>query len=124
VDGVLSVGLAHAPVRCSAIELLQFDPLPGKTCGTYMASYISSFGGYLVNDDAGKACAYCPLSSTDQFLQYVDARYERRWMNFGVMWVYVVFNIVGALVFYWAVRVPRRTKEEKEGDHKNGGAEK
>lgn len=65
-------------------------------------------------DPAAIVCEYCPVDSTDQFLNYVDARYEHRWMDLGVLWIYVVFNIVAALGFYWLVRVPKRMKEVRE----------
>lgn len=35
-------------------------------------------------------------------------------LSFGLMWVYIIFNIFGALVLYWLVRVPKKAKAEKE----------
>ena len=58
------------------------------------------------------------LDSTNQFLESISSSYDHRWRNFGLLWVYIIFNAVMALVLYWAVRVPkgvkRATKEVKQ----------
>jgi ATP-binding cassette, subfamily G (WHITE), member 2, PDR len=38
---------------------------------------------------------------------------EDRWRNFGILWVYIIFNICGALFLYWLTRVPKDNKKEK-----------
>ncbi|PLN79457.1 putative multidrug resistance ABC transporter [Aspergillus taichungensis] len=60
-------------VTCAANEYLHFDPLNG-TCGDYMKPYQSIMGGY------------CPISDTNVYLA----------SNFGIMWVFIVFNIFAA----------------------------
>ena len=109
VGAILSVGLANAHVRCSNIELLHFDPMPGNTCKEYMSSFIQTSMGYLTNPDASEGCAYCPLDSADDFLRSYGIKYEDRWRNFGIMWAFVVFNIAGAFFLYWLVRVPKKS---------------
>ncbi|KAH9210215.1 putative ABC transporter [Leptodontidium sp. 2 PMI_412] len=111
VSGILSTSLTNVPVECSAIELLRFDPLQGQTCGAYMSEYIQTAGGYIVDTAATSNCAYCPLSNTDAFLKLVHSEYSERWRNFGILWVYVLANIIGALFFYWLVRVPKKSKK-------------
>jgi flagellar biosynthesis/type III secretory pathway M-ring protein FliF/YscJ len=37
----------------------------------------------------------------------------RRWRNFGLLWVYVVFNIFAAVFFYWLARVPKNKGKEQ-----------
>lgn len=32
---------------------------------------------------------------------------EDTWRDFGLMWVYIAFNIPGAEFIYWLVRVPK-----------------
>lgn len=75
-----------------------------------MQDYISMAGGFLRNVDAREQCQYCQLDSTDQFLRSIDASWDTRWRDFGLVWVYVVFNIVGAISFYWLFRVPKGKK--------------
>jgi ABC-type multidrug transport system permease subunit len=107
VSAILSVALANAPVECSSIELLHFDLIPGTTCGSYMNSYISASGGYLTNPDNTADCDYCLIT----FLKAVDSIYNERWRNFGIMWVYVVINVAGALFLYRLIRVPKKSKK-------------
>ncbi|KAH7327322.1 multidrug resistance protein CDR1 [Rhexocercosporidium sp. MPI-PUGE-AT-0058] len=118
VSGIMSTSLTNVPVQCSSIELLRFDPIQGQTCGAYMSDYIRTAGGYIVDTGATSNCAYCPLSNTDAFLKLVHSEYSERWRNFGILWVYVLINIIGALFFYWLVRVPKKGKKSqiKAGD--------
>ncbi|KAH8650531.1 ABC transporter CDR4 [Tricladium varicosporioides] len=110
VSAVLSVSFANAPVRCSPIELLHFDPLPGTTCGAYMKSYINYAGGYLTNPNAMSACSFCPLDNTNSFLSKLGIHYADRWKNFWILWIFVFFNIFAAIFLYWLVRVPKKNK--------------
>jgi len=111
ISAILSVGLANAPVRCSKIELLNFDPLPGTKCGTYLESYITAAGGYVTNSDATSACSFCPVAKTDDFLKSLRIYYNERWRNFGIMWIYVVFNVSAAVFLYWLFRLPKKSKK-------------
>ena len=113
VSGILSTSLTNVPVECSEVELLRFEPLPEQTCDTYMSEYIQTAGGYVANPEATSSCEYCPLSNTDAFLKLVHNEYSERWRNFGILWVYVLVNIIGALLFYWLVRVPKKTKKSQ-----------
>ena len=71
-------------------------------------------GGYLQNPNVTSDCSFCSLSDSNSFLASVNSHYSDRWRNFGLMWVYIVFNIFAAIGMYWLVRVPRKTKEDKE----------
>jgi ATP-binding cassette, subfamily G (WHITE), member 2, PDR len=39
---------------------------------------------------------------------------DERWRNFGIMWLFIVFNVAGALFLYWLTRVPKKSKTEKK----------
>jgi ATP-binding cassette subfamily G (WHITE) protein 2 (PDR) len=114
VSGMMSTGLANTKVVCSNIEYLHFDPPSGETCGTYMSDYIKMAGGYLLNENATSACSFCSVEDTNVFLATVSSKYSERWRNFGLMWVFIGFNILGAIFMYWLVRVPKVKKEKKE----------
>jgi ATP-binding cassette subfamily G (WHITE) protein 2 (PDR) len=113
VSGMLSVGLANTAVRCAPNEYLKFEPLSG-TCGEYIEAYKSTLGGYMEDEFATSNCRFCPVSDTNVFLVQVSSKFEDAWRNFGLMWVYIVFNIVAALFLYWLVRVPKVKKEKAE----------
>ncbi|KUJ09554.1 putative ABC transporter [Mollisia scopiformis] len=107
VSAVLSTGLANAPVTCSSIELLHFEPLANTTCSSYLSSYLETAGGYLANPSATSDCSYCPLKDTNAFLSLLSSSYDTRWRDFGLLWVYVVVNIALAMFWYWLARVPK-----------------
>lgn len=109
VDGMISIGLANAPVVCDAIEFLKFAPPSGVQCGTYMEPWISRTGGYLspTSVHSTTACEFCSISDTNSYLHSVNSNYSNRWRNFGLQWVYIVVNIAGAMLLYWLTRVPK-----------------
>jgi ATP-binding cassette subfamily G (WHITE) protein 2 (PDR) len=115
VDGMLSVGIANTKVVCASNELRQFQAPAGVTCGAYMESYIQTAMGYLTEPEAMGTCNYCALSSTNQFLSAVSSSYTHRWRNFGILWVFIIFNAGMAVLLYWLARVPKKeSKREKK----------
>jgi len=114
VAGVLSSAVGNAKVVCADNELLSFQPTNGSSCGEYLEAYIQSAGGYLVNAKASKDCSFCPVSETNQYLDTISIYYEDRWRNFGILWSYVIFNTVGALVIYYWARVPKKSAIQKQ----------
>jgi ABC-type multidrug transport system permease subunit len=108
IGGLLSTGIANAEVHCASFEIRTIhQPPSGQTCGQYLQEYISFSDSALYNPSASKNCEICSLSNTDQFLATIDVFYSQRWRNFGLMWVYIIFNVFGAVVLYWALRVPK-----------------
>lgn len=115
VEGMLSVGVANTEVVCAANEYLTFNPPSMRTCGEYMEPYISSVGaGYLLDPNATTDCQFCQLSSTNSFLAGVSSNYDNRWRDFGLLWVFIIFNAVAAVFFYWLGRVPKKVKKSKK----------
>ncbi|KAH8172967.1 ABC-2 type transporter domain-containing protein [Sarocladium implicatum] len=109
VGGMLSAGVSNAFITCAENEYLHFDPI-NETCGQYMQPYMSQLGGYLEDEAATSNCSFCPLQSTNVFLEGVSSSYEDYWRNFGIMWVFVGFNVLAACGLYWLTRVPRAKK--------------
>lgn len=124
VSGMLSTAVARAPVHCSKVEFLPITAPDGQTCMEYLSPYMygdesknqSAFGGYLKNESAVSNCEFCSMNSTDVFLSSVNADYDDRWRNFGLLWAYIVFNICGALVVYWLARMPKKGLFKKKED--------
>jgi ABC-type multidrug transport system permease subunit len=113
VDGMLSTGLANTLIECQARELLHFEPAGGLSCGEYLGSYMSAAGGYLVDENATNDCQFCSVKYTNVLLEQLGSNYSRRWRNWGLLQVYIVFNIFGALGLYWLARVPKNTGKEQ-----------
>ena len=114
VSGMLSVGLANAHISCSKEELLHFSPPSLSTCSTYLAPYTKILGGYLTPDSMNSTteCVFCSGSETNIFLKSVSSEYGDRWRNFGILWVYVLVNVAGAVGLYWLARVPKGKREK------------
>lgn len=110
VSAMLSTGVSGTTATCDSIEYLHFSPPPNETCASYMREFIGMAGGYLQNPAATDKCAYCSVSSTDTFLLSVSSEYKDAWRNFGLMWVFIIFNIFGAVFIYWLSRVPKKQK--------------
>lgn len=125
IDGMLSTAVAHTNVVCAKNEYLTITPPSGQTCGDFMRSYINANGGYLQNVNATTDCSFCQISSTDTFLSSVSSHPRYMWRNFGLLWAYIAFNIAGAILLYWLVRVPKnRGKGKKENLDPSGSEEK
>ena len=119
VSSMLSVGVANTLVVCSDVEILRMEPpRPGQTCGEYLGPFTNATGGYVSNPTDTSNCGLCPVGNTNVFLQQVNANYEDRWRNFGILWAYVMFNAAMAVFLYWLARVPKNKKKDKVGGAK------
>lgn len=116
VSAILSTAVANTNAVCAQNEYVTFPPPLGMTCGDYMQKYIDQAGGYLLDKKANSTCRYCTIGDTNVFLAGVKSHYGDRWRNFGLLWVYIIFNIFAALALYWLLRVPKNKgkKEKKE----------
>ncbi|KAH8805062.1 ABC transporter CDR4 [Xylogone sp. PMI_703] len=110
IESMLATGVRDTTVICAENELLRFNPPSGQTCGNYMERYIASMGGYLFDSSATSNCSFCSISSTNTFLAGLSANPDNTWRDFGLLWVYIAFNIFGALFLYWLIRVPKKTE--------------
>lgn len=110
VNTIAAAGVGGRRVECSNRELSVFQPPNGLTCGEYMQLYFwgaGSLGGYLVHPNATEDCQYCLLHETNQFLGILDIRADDRWFNFGIVWIYICFNVFFAVLVYYLFRVKR-----------------
>ena len=108
ISAMLSTGLANHEVHCAEIEFLQFRPSSGQTCGEYMAPFMELAGGAVSNANGTSVCKYCPWVDTNAFLSSMEASYDDRWRNVGLIWAYIVFNVFATLSMYWVARVPKQ----------------
>jgi ABC-type multidrug transport system permease subunit len=114
VSGMLSTAISGTNVVCDTIETLNMDPPSGQTCYEYLNPFVESFGGAIQNPNATAECAYCAMAKTDDFLASVMSYWGEAWRNFGLIWVFIAFNIVAAIGIYWLARVPKKSwRKEK-----------
>lgn len=115
IDALLSIGVANVDVKCADVELRQFTPPTGLTCGEFMAPYIKYAGtGYLEDSSATDMCKFCQVSTTNDFLKSVSSEYSRRWRNFGIFICFIAINYIGGTFFYWFARVPKSVAKQKK----------
>jgi ATP-binding cassette, subfamily G (WHITE), member 2, PDR len=107
VQGITGTAMSGRLITCTSDELGVFNPPSNQTCGAYLSPFLSTAPGVLRNPSATANCSYCPLRSTDQFLATRDIYYKNRWRNAGLLWAYIIFNIIATAVFYFAFRVKR-----------------
>ncbi|KAL5529897.1 SNQ2_4 [Sanghuangporus sanghuang] len=108
IEGVLGQTLGGSEVRCSPSELAIIDPPNSQTCGQYLNNYIAFAGGYLQNPDAISNCEFCPYRFANQFLELsFNIFYKNHWRDFGLLMVYVAFNIAAtyALTYIFRIRL-------------------
>ncbi|KAF4949226.1 hypothetical protein FSARC_13532 [Fusarium sarcochroum] len=107
VGGIMSTAVWGSDVTCADNEILQMHVPANMTCGDFMGPFVKEAGGYLVDRASTEMCQYCSLATTEEFLATFYIDYDDRWWNFGLLWVYIIVNIAGALGLYWLFRVPR-----------------
>lgn len=105
VGGMAATQLHGRKIVCSSTELSVFDPPVGQTCGQFLADYLTQAPGQLLNSQATTGCEYCSLSNSDQFLTGSNIYYSQRWRNWGLVWIYVAFNLLAATALYYTFRV-------------------
>ncbi|CAI4213418.1 unnamed protein product [Parascedosporium putredinis] len=108
VSGMLSTAVANTDVVCADNEILHFAPFNNMSCIEYLGPFMKEAGGYLIDENSTTECQFCAISDTNVFLKATKVDYADRWRNFGIVWAYIIFNVVGALVMYWLVRVPKK----------------
>ncbi|KAM0278525.1 hypothetical protein ACHAQH_005092 [Verticillium albo-atrum] len=114
VEGFLGTALANASATCSNNEFVSFNVPNGSTCGEYMQAYLEMAGGFVEDPDSTDSCRFCAIAETNTFLAGINVDFANRWRNFGLMWVFIVFNVVVATGLYWLARVPKKSKVKKE----------
>ncbi|TEA17577.1 ZEB2-regulated ABC transporter 1 [Colletotrichum sidae] len=108
VSGALSTCLHGSEVVCAEKEIVKV-PLPAAstTCGEFLGPFVQAAGGYIVDAAATDTCGYCSMRTTDDYLKHFEIDYDDRWRNFGLLWVYIGFNVAAICGLYWLARVPK-----------------
>jgi len=109
VGGLAGAGLSHIVIHCSASEMAIVNPPGGQTCQQYLGAYLAQAPGSLANPDSISNCRYCPLRSSNQFLSNVEISWSQRWRDFGIVWAFIVFNVIAAFTLYWFFRARSRS---------------
>ena len=114
VSALMAAGTAGAKVVCSEREYLYMEPPANMTCLEFLGPYASVAGGTILTPNSTTICQFCSMSDTDKFLGSIHSHLGDVWRNFGLIWVYVIFNIGAALCLYWIIRVPKSWNKKKK----------
>ncbi|KAL4789751.1 ABC-2 type transporter-domain-containing protein [Aspergillus venezuelensis] len=113
VGGISGTALHGRDLHCSEPEMLSYNPRPGQTCGQYMQEFLKTARGALQNASSTGQCHYCPLQSVDQYLADSDIFRDLRWRNYGILWAYFAFNILGAILLCYIFRIlPQQSRRK------------
>ncbi|EEU37330.1 uncharacterized protein NECHADRAFT_37125 [Fusarium vanettenii 77-13-4] len=107
ISGIMSTAVYGSNVTCADNEVLHMAAPANLTCEIFMGPFVQEAGGYLLNPLSSDTCQYCALASTEQYLQNFKINYSDRWWHFGLLWVYIAFNVAATLGLYWYFRVPK-----------------
>ncbi|KAG7087521.1 hypothetical protein E1B28_013480 [Marasmius oreades] len=106
VEGFAGQAVGHAELTCSSIELVPITPPSGMSCHQYLDPFIQNASGYLADSTPGSSCLYCAARTTDEFLDAnFHIQYSHHWRDLGVVWGYVVFNVVAIFVLTYVFRI-------------------
>lgn len=93
VIGGLTVNELHdLPIQCTQSELAVFSPPNGQSCQQWAGPFVSSYGGYLVDQSNGD-CGYCQYSVGDEFYSTLEIKFSERGRDIGVLIAFVIFNV-------------------------------
>ncbi|KAJ6262582.1 ABC multidrug transporter atrF [Drechslerella dactyloides] len=97
-------------VACSAEELVTFHPPSGQTCAQFAGEWLAGATGYFVDANARENCQYCTYKTGDEYLSFLNIKYDDRFNYFGYLWIFVFTNIALVFIAYAAVRDVRWSK--------------
>ena len=116
VSAVALTALANSSVTCASNEILLFYPEQGLNCSQYLAPYMLVAGGTLLRSlfaNGTEVCRFCPIATTNVFLDSVNAEYSDRGRNIGIFIAFIVINGLATVVFYYSARVPKGDRQEQ-----------
>lgn len=100
------VAVGNQEISCAAKEFVSLEPPSGLSCGSYLQSFITQNGGYLINADATSACQYCVFRTTNEWLlTRFNIRYSHRWRDVGIFCVFILFNV--SFSYSWSLYLLR-----------------
>lgn len=83
LEGMLSLVVRGARVRCNYDELAHFASPPGVSCEDYAGGFASRAGGYVEEVGPGM-CGYCRFQSGEEFAASFSVYYDHHLRDFGI----------------------------------------
>jgi ABC-type multidrug transport system permease subunit len=110
VEGLITNALDGVKVVCGESDFIKIKTPPGQTCGDYMADFFSNGGlGYLGNPNSTDYCDYCQYTVGNEYYETrLGWSFSNRWRDFGVLWIFTIFNVVLFFLFVFLYRKQKR----------------
>lgn len=121
IQSFVSTVLHNRRVECSSTEFSYLDPPSGSTCGEFLDPFLQFNTGYITNENLTSNCEYCPYSYGDEYFAIFGINFDQRYRNFGLMWVYFLFNTSAMIFCFWLFRIhkfslPKLFKSKKTAE--------
>lgn len=108
LSAMVSTELRGLVIRCKMDEFALFDPPAGETCGSWASEFAERFGGYIDNLTDNSACRYCQYKLGDEFFLPLNISYSNRGRDAGILFAFVVFNLLATIVASRFLRYAKR----------------
>ncbi|KAJ5691769.1 hypothetical protein N7462_001192 [Penicillium macrosclerotiorum] len=112
VGGLLGEVLWDVKVQCEPSEYITFSPPSGETCGEYMADFLSSQAGYLLDGNSTQTCSFCQYSMGADYAKSFNLREKYySWRDTGITALFCISSY--ALVFLMMKLRSKKTKSAR-----------
>ncbi|KAJ5101248.1 hypothetical protein NUU61_003470 [Penicillium alfredii] len=112
VGGLLGEVLWDVKVACEPSEYVRFSAPSGQTCGEYMAEFLASQAGYLLDKNATKTCSFCKYSSGADYAKSFNLTEKYySWRDTGITALFCFTSY--ALVFFMMKLRSKKTKSAR-----------
>ncbi|CAL5871567.1 uncharacterized protein PFLUO_LOCUS5820 [Penicillium psychrofluorescens] len=112
VGGLLGEVLWDVPVTCEPSEYVHFNAPSGQTCGDYMAEFLASQAGYLLDANSTRTCSFCQYSTGADYAQTFNLKEKYySWRDTGITALFCVSSY--ALVFLMMKLRSKKTKSAR-----------
>ncbi|KAJ6151805.1 hypothetical protein N7470_006933 [Penicillium chermesinum] len=109
VGGLLGEVLWDVKVTCEPSEYVIFKAPDGQTCGEYMANFLSSQAGYLLDANATSQCSFCQYSTGADYAKTFNLKEKYySWRDSGITALFCITSY--GLVFLMMKLRSKKTK--------------
>ncbi|KAJ5152564.1 uncharacterized protein N7482_009042 [Penicillium canariense] len=112
VGGLLGEVLWDVKVQCDPSEYITFSAPSGQTCGEYMANFLSSQTGYLLDANSTGTCSFCQYSTGADYAKTFNLREKYySWRDTGITALFCISSYF--LVFLMMKLRSKKTKSAR-----------
>ncbi|KAJ5151568.1 hypothetical protein N7492_009863 [Penicillium capsulatum] len=112
VGGMLGEVLWDVKVTCDESEYVTFLAPWGQTCGEYMADFLASKPGYLLDSNATGSCSFCQYSTGADYAKTFNIQEKYySWRDTGITALFCITSY--ALVFLMMKLRSKKTKSAR-----------